>query len=530
MKKSLSAISALTLLAAVLIPALFAESAPVNSTIQIITPASASANADASEKEEVVYGILNADGTVDGIYVVNIFDGGTFTDHGDYSETMNLTDASKLTRTGDVIAMQSDAKRFSYQGTLVSDDLPWTIAIGYVLNGTGIAASELAGKSGALEIKLSITQNTAFAGSSFENYALQVTVTLDETLCENIKAGGATAAEAAGSRQLSYIVMPGKTADISITADVDRFEMDPITINGIKMVFDLDIDMSEYTDQFSELAEAAKSLDDGAGKLWDGAAKLADGINSYTDGLKTYKDGLSASVKGAGDVKTGTASLSDGLSQLTAQNATLVMGALAIQQATFDAVNRQLAETGVPTLTPENYGAVLSSVPTMAAVKTQLDSAVQFTQGIIQYTDGVYRLSSGANELSGGTAGLYDGLVKINASAQHLYGAAVELNNAVKELKNGLSDYKNGAKALRDGTADMDKEAIAKIDEVLSELTGGDAAIKSFVSEKNTTVTAVQFLLKTAAVETDKTEMTEPVQTVTQTFWDRVLDLFGIKR
>lgn len=327
MKKSLSAISALTLLAAVLIPALFAESAPVNSTIQIITPASASANADASEKEEVVYGILNADGTVDGIYVVNIFDGGTFTDHGDYSETMNLTDASKLTRTGDVIAMQSDAKRFSYQGTLVSDDLPWTIAIGYVLNGTGIAASELAGKSGALEIKLSITQNTAFAGSSFENYALQVTVTLDETLCENIKAGGATAAEAAGSRQLSYIVMPGKTADISITADVDRFEMDPITINGIKMVFDLDIDMSEYTDQFSELAEAAKSLDDGAGKLWDGAAKLADGINSYTDGLKTYKDGLSASVKGAGDVKTGTASLSDGLSQLTAQNATLVMGA-----------------------------------------------------------------------------------------------------------------------------------------------------------------------------------------------------------
>ena len=528
MKKVLSAILALSLLAVIMIPALFAESAPANSTAQTVTPATTTVNTDAAEKEEVVYGILNANGTVNNIYVVNIFDSGKFTDHGNYTEIKNLTDANKLTQSGDSITVQSDAKRFSYQGTLATKDLPWTIAIHYSLNGTELTASELAGKSGALEIKLGVTKNTAYTGNFFENYALQIAVTLDEALCENIKANGATAAEAAGSRQLSYIVMPGKNADISITADVNNFEMDPITINGIKMVFDLDIDASAYTDQFSELSDAAKSLDDGAGKLSDGTAKLADGMNSYTEGLKAYKDGLSALVKGAADLKTGAASLSDGLLQLTGQNSSLVMGALAIQQATFDTVNNQLTGMSVPTLTPENYASVLSAIPTMAAVKTQLDNTVQFTQGIIQYTDGVYQLSSGAKELSGGTAGLYDGLVAINASAQQLYDSAVALNNAVKELKNGLADYKNGTKALRDGTADMDKEAIAKIDEMLSELTGGDTAIKSFVSEKNTSVTAVQFVLKTTAIEAAKTEVTEPVQTVTETFWDRILNLFGL--
>jgi len=65
---------------------------------------------------------------------------------------------------------------------------------------------------------------------------------------------------------------------------------------------------------------------------------------------------------------------------------------------------------------------------------------------------------------------------------------------------------------------------------MLSELTGGDTAIKSFVSEKNTAVNAVQFVLKTEAIEAEKAEVTEPVQTVTETFWDRILNLFGIKK
>lgn len=528
MKKFLSALLALALITTVLISALSGENAPMNPAVQAAAADSAAVNA--VQKEEVVYGILNADGTVNNIYVVNIFDGGTFTDYGNYTEIKNLTDTNKLTQNGDVITMQSGAKRFSYQGTLDSKSLPWNISIRYFLNGTEIAASQLAGKSGALEMNLSVTQNTAFTGSFFENYALQIAVTLNQGLCKNIKANGATAAEAAGSRQLSYIAMPGKTADISISADVNDFEMDPITINGIKMVFDLDIDASEYTNRFSELSDAAKSLDNGAGRLSNGTIKLADGMTGYTEGLKAYKEGLTALVKGAEDLKIGTVSLSDGLSQLTGQNSALVMGALAIQQAAFDTVNKQLTGMGIPTLTPENYTAVLSAIPTMAAVKTQLDNTVQFTQGIIRYTDGVYLLSSGAKELSGGTSDLYDGLVKINASAQQLYDAAVELNNAIRELNNGLSDYKNGTKALREGTADMDQKAIDQIDKILSELTGGDTAIKSFVSEKNTTVTAVQFVLKTAAIEAEKAESSESVQTVTETFWDRILILFGIKK
>ncbi|HOP12126.1 MAG TPA: hypothetical protein PK629_11635 [Oscillospiraceae bacterium] len=524
MKRIFAFLTALTLLSGVAIPAFSGET----TSEQVITPAVSTETSSASEKEEVVYGILNADGTVNDVFVVNIFDGGTFTDYGNYTEIKNLTDASSITQNGDVIASSSDTSRFSYQGTLASKDLPWTIAIKYFLNGTELTASELAGKTGSIEIKLSVTQNSAINSSFFDNFALQIAVTLDETLCDNIQADGATAAEASGSKQLSYIVLPGKTADISITADVHNFEMDPITINGIKMVFNFDVDTSSFTSQFSELSDAAKTLDDGAGELSDGVGKLADGMNSYADGLKAYKEGLSSLVAGASDLKAGTASLSDGLSQLTEQNSVLVMGALAIQQAIFDTVNAQLTGMGLPTLTPENYDSILSAVPTMAAVKTQLDNAIQFTQGIIQYTDGVYQFSSGAKQLSGGTSDLYDGLVQINASAQQLYDAVVELNSAIKELKSGISDYKTGTAALKDGTADMDSEAIDQIDEMLAELTGSGAVVKSFVSDKNTSVSAVQFVLKTTAIEIAKTTETEPVQTVTETFWDRILDLFGL--
>jgi len=483
-----------------------------------------------SRKEEVVYGILADDGSVSEIYVVNIFDGGEIVDYGDYTKVTNLTSMEKIEQNGDMITVSSTAKKLYYQGTLTSKELPWSIAIAYTLDGKEISAAELAGKSGALEIAMTVTRNTAVDKSFFDNYALQISFALPTKLCENITAEGATVAEAGGNKQISYTVLPGDGANIKISADVHDFEMDAITINGIKLTLDIDIDYGAFSEQISELADAISKLDGGAGELLDGLKKLSDSMAAYTDGLKAFKEGLEGLGGGIGNLNTGAAALRDGLSALTQQNDAITAGALAVRQSSFDSVNAQLAamKLGLPTLTPDNYSAVLSGIPDLAQVKTQLDAIVQFTNGVIGYTEGAKQLSGGAAELAKGSAALNASMPQITSSADKLYSGGVQLSAAVKKLRDGMADYKNGTAQLKDGTSDIDATIEAKVNELLDGISGGDGGVVSFVSEKNTETASVQFVLKTDKIEMPETESTETEPVVVLTFWQKLLKLFGL--
>ena len=123
--------------------------------------ASASSTSDASSpKEEAVYGILEHDGSVKDLYVVNIFNNdGSITDYGSYSEVRNLTTSEKLVSDGDRITINTTAKKFYYQGTLQKKELPWEKAIKYNMDDKQVSAGELAGKSGRLKIAVSVKRN-----------------------------------------------------------------------------------------------------------------------------------------------------------------------------------------------------------------------------------------------------------------------------------------------------------------------------------------------------------------------------------
>ncbi|HOV69068.1 MAG TPA: hypothetical protein PLZ84_01945, partial [Clostridia bacterium] len=311
-----------------------------------------------SPKEEVIYGILNHDGSVDNLYAVNIFSGGAITDYGDYTDIRNLTTSEQINVDGDKITANTEADRFYYQGTLKNKELPWDIAIKYYLDGREISADDLGGKTGALKIQISVKQNNKVNSTFFDNYALQITLALDNSLCSNIAADNATIAEAGSKKQLAFTVLPGKGADIEVTADVRDFEMDPISINGIRLAFDIDIDTGEFTEQVAELTDAVKGLDDGASELLDGITQLSDGMQRYINGVKAFKDGLGKLTAGIDRLNTGAAQIKGGLSELTKQNDSILAGALAMQQAIFDSVNSQLAGMALPVLTPQNYSAI----------------------------------------------------------------------------------------------------------------------------------------------------------------------------
>lgn len=483
-----------------------------------------------SSKEEVVYGILNLDGTVNNLHVVNIFKGGAITDYGNYSDLRNMTTSEKLNQTGDQITVNTKASKFYYQGTLKNRELPWDILIKYYLDGKEMSGADLAGKSGKLKINMSVKQNNKLSSTFYDNYALQIALSLDNKLCSNIKTENATIAEAGSKKQLAYTVLPGKGIDITVTAEVHDFEMEAITINGIKLSLGINIDSDEFTGQISELADAIKGLDDGAAELLEGLNQLSMGMQKYTDGMKAFRDGLSQLSAGADSLNTGAAALNNGLSELTKQNDALINGALAIQQGTFDSVNAKLSQMGLglPVLTAENYSAVLSPISDLAEVKRQLDGAVQFTQGLKGYMDAVAQLGKGASDLASGTIQFKASSSVIAASANELYTGGAELNAGIKKLRDGLATYNDGTKQLRNGTSDMGSEINNKVDEILGSISGKGDKVISFVSDKNTNVSAVQFVIKTASINTPEVSKAALAKPVQLSFWNKLLKLFRL--
>ena len=112
--------------------------------------------------------------------------------------------------------------------------LPWLVKLTYTLDGAEIAPEELGGKSGALTIRLQVSRNPDCTGDFFDQYALQVTMTLDTDRAQNIVADGATMANVGSNKQLSYILLPGSDSDVTVTADVTDFAMNAISLNGVK--------------------------------------------------------------------------------------------------------------------------------------------------------------------------------------------------------------------------------------------------------------------------------------------------------
>ena len=180
--------------------------------------------------------------------------------------------------------------------------------------------------------------------------------------------------------------------------------MDPISINAIRLAFDIDIDSNEFTNRFGELIEGIKSLDEGAGELLSGINELADGLSEYADGVKAFNNGIKQLSTGVNDLYTGISSLSTGLSELVKQNENINNGAVTIQNMAFDAINAQLQGWVLDFCsTPDNYESVLSGIQDLNVLKLQLDGIVQFVQGLKSYTDGVAQLNTGADELTEGT-------------------------------------------------------------------------------------------------------------------------------
>lgn len=154
-------------------------------------------------------------------------------------------------------------------------------------------------------------------------------------------------------------------------------------------------------------------------------------------------------------------------------------------------------------------------------LKGQLDSYGEFYRGLIDYTDAVGGASEGADMLKMNMDTLYSNTGTLEVSVS-------ELNDAVGELYDGTKELADGTSEFVDKTSDMDTQISDEIDSMTSSIFGSDAEVVSFVSDKNTNVDSVQFVIKTAAVEKAETAASAKADEAPLTFWQKLLRLFGL--
>ena len=617
-----------------------------------------------SEKEEVIYANLTSSGDIEKIYAVNIFEDKDIVDYGVYETVKNMNTMDKINYSNGKITIQNSEDKLYYQGIMKQNtEMPWTIKVRYKLDGVEYAPSELAGKSGKLEISISIKENKNCKKNFFENYALQTVVQLDTNLCENIKSDEATMANVGGLKQLTYTILPGNEKDIKITSDVTDFEMSEIQVNGINLNLGLDkdsIDTSSLTGELDKLKDAVNDLDDGANELNDGAKKLDDGAVTLTDGIKTIQEGLdqlnsksSSLTSGSSEVlsalKTIQSSLnnvstsSKDLKQLSSASTSIKSGidslvkGLKTVDSSIDTYNSSLKKAGLNSaselaqknkqalsalgitntqrklysaytsggsqavsaelaklaqagdseavalykqVSAGNTDAVTQYVQAagkLISVETLLKADASYIEGsskLINGIDAQMSTSSGQTTLMSGAVSLQTNYKKFDASIQDLVSSLNNLMANMTQLKNGINKltdnyatldsgikeytsavnkitngyskvyegaldlvsgthslYK-GTTELTDGTgefkgetSDLDSKVDDEVDSMIDNFAGGDFEVESFVSDKNTDVDSVQFVIKTEAIKKEEVKVEEE-KTEELNFWQKLLNLF----
>ena len=621
-----------------------------------------------SEKEEIIYITLDASGNLKNTYVVNSFSGGNITDYGDYASVKMLNTSDPIEQNGDTITFSTSASKAYYQGELTDAEIPWNISMRYYLDGEEYSADEIAGKSGEVEILFQITENTACSGAFFDDYALQASFTLDTEQCSNITAPDATIANVGSDKQLTYTVLPGEGIDTAITADVTDFEMSAVSINGIHLNLNVEIDDTELKDKVSELIDAVEQLDDGAIELSDGSEKMLDGSIELKDGASSLQSGVTSLDEGVVTLQNGMTTIQNGLYALNSQSGTLAAGSSEfkaalitiqtavnsisvssedltmlteasgqIRQAISDLydgaatlqanlgyeryktlmsqngldIDALLAGNASAVETIQSYEAMLeqlSAVPGMedlvnqyksqllgtseqiksllnansaaiggmesylngisaelpalteglAALNTQyetFDSSIsqlvntlgnmtgnlsalaeginqlaasyeELDSGINDYTNGVAQIVAGYSQVMGGVSSLAEGSKELVSGSGELYDGTAKLYDGVVSLCDGAQEMADGTGEFRTETADMDGQIDEEIDGLLESIGGSMDDPVSFVSEKNTKVDSVQFVIQTDAIEVEETEEVQETMEKDASLWQKFSNLF----
>jgi X-X-X-Leu-X-X-Gly heptad repeat protein len=458
--------------------------------------AGASKKSAAYTKNENVYAKLSQDGTVQEAYVVNAFsvsEHDAITDYGVYSDVKNLTDLSEIDVTKDTITFETDKENFYYEGDIADAQLPWNIRVNYTLDGRKVDADKLAGAAGDLGIHILTEQNKAVNSVFYDNYLLQISVVLEAEKCKNIRASGASIADAGSSKNIVFTVMPKKSGDMTLSAEITDFEMSGIQIAAVPFSTSIEIpDTDDMLDDMTTLTDAIAELNDGVGDLKTGTNELNDGLGDLTGGSSDYAQGLSTLNNNSGQLTSGSASIKSALDTIATSLASADgeggadLGELAQLPAGLRSMATGLGQMAagltqlrdgyatmfttldgamkIPAVSEADIGSLGAAVAAMSDSPEKAAAAQAFDNMVASYTaaqtaQGTYdHIREGMSGISGGLTAIVDG--DGTAANPGLNGIISALNTLADTLETALSgsDMMEQIKQLTQGLTTLSNE------------------------------------------------------------------------
>ena len=365
----------------------------------------AAASKPAFSKDETVYAVLEADGSIRSTTVSeHLYHAGglsSVTDRTTLTDIVNTESDAEFTQNGESLVWNTSDTDVYYKGS-TDKQLPLAAAVTYTLDGVEKPLEELLGQSGHLVVTVQLTNQTAetLTVDGKERTIVTPFVTAVGVLlgqeATNVNAAHGLLESAAKSSVAAFVTLPGvrEALDgllpsgvsaledylqdtVTVEADVENLTAPQILIAsaasaealGQGDVFDFG-DVSALTDGITQLNDAMQQLLSGAAQLVDGAGRLASGSVQLLDGANQLDSGLGQLV--------------DGLDTLTANNAALTAGAQQVADGVLDSASKSLMENGLidAPMTWDNYNTVLDEVlqlgeRTLAAGRKKMVCTIQ---------------------------------------------------------------------------------------------------------------------------------------------------------
>lgn len=479
-----------------------------------------------TRKDEVVYARLSNSGAVNNIYVVNTLKPdapGTVFDYGEYTQVKNLSNLESIEYSKGKVSGHATEEGLSYQGDLVSKNLPWDILISYTLDGKEIDASDLPGKSGALEVSIHTFRNPEVNKTYYENYVLQISVTLSPSQATDISTETGQIALAGSDTQVTFTGMPESDGKFSLKAQATDFEMAGIQIAAVPLSMVIDsLDTGDMMSGFDELTN-------GVGQLNDGTSELSTGMQEYASGVERMSSGAGSLSANVGALTAGAEGFREGLNSLNANGKKIAAGSTETSAGLQDLSSATGSLEKM--LQDPAFQQFLATSPNAQEYMVALGT---MTQGLPSAASGYAKFDAGLQEYMAGiekTAGNYD---EYSTGLVEALGGAGKLADGVIATSDGASQLAEGAKELSSGTSELytevqkiPDEMQKQIDEMIAGYDKSDYVPLSFTSTKNVNVELVQFVIATDSIEKPEPETT-PAEKVEEGFFERLLALFGM--
>jgi len=365
-------------------------------------------------KDETVYVMANANGTVDKIIVSDWIKNKRHADSIlDVSSLDNIenvkSDASYTLNSDNMREWEVNGEDLYLKGTGTTE-LPVDLAVTYLLDGKVISPEDLKGKSGKVTIRFDYTDNqyetVEIDGKEETIYVPFLMMTglfLDTEKFSDVSVTNGKVVSDGDRIIIAGIAFPGVQHDlglakkdidipdyVEITARTTDFELgNTVTVATNGLLNDLDTKKLDSLDSLKEslnkLTDAMTAIIDGSSQLYTGLETLLEKSGDLTSGVDQLYIGTQKLEEGAKQVDQGAGKLSDGAESLSLGTVTISTGALNLSNglstldANSDALNngsdqtfksilatarKSLIEAGldVPELTKDNYGKVLDKL------------------------------------------------------------------------------------------------------------------------------------------------------------------------